>query len=201
MPHSRAIRVIRGLGAAGFATFVALLFHMAGGGQVPHALGVLAPFILSAAASTLLAGRRLSIVRLVPSVILSQSLFHLLFTLGSAPMASSSSHQHGAIVTLAAPAAGAHMSADGAMWEGHAIAALVTIGAVHWGEKVTTTIAHVAIRVVTWLAHAFGHGPLSSPQCLRPAVSASPRSWLIAASPFGLSLEPAPRRGPPLLPA
>ena len=47
-------------------------------------LGVVVPLALSLFVSVLLAGRRLSVIRLGVSVIASQTLFHSLFVLGTA---------------------------------------------------------------------------------------------------------------------
>lgn len=81
--YQRALRhqrALRGSAAAVFATFVALASHMIGGGALPSAMGVVVPLVLSMLVCVLLAGRRLSLLRLSLSVLASQSLFHLLFS-------------------------------------------------------------------------------------------------------------------------
>lgn len=74
-------RTLRGTLAAVFATFVALTSHILGGGSFPTAMGVIVPLALSILVCVLLAGRRLSLPRLTVSVGISQTLFHLLFSL------------------------------------------------------------------------------------------------------------------------
>lgn len=123
MPQPRAIRVARGSVAAGIATFVALLSHAAGGGQMPGWLGVVVPLVLSVAVCTALAGRRLSLWRLSLAVATSQVFFHTLFVLGTfapsaATIASPSHHIHGPVPILMgeAAAASSHLHADASMW-------------------------------------------------------------------------------------
>lgn len=74
-------RALRGTLAAAFATFVALTSHILGGGSFPTAMGVIVPLALSILVCVLLSGRRLSLPRLTVSVGISQTLFHLLFSL------------------------------------------------------------------------------------------------------------------------
>jgi len=74
-------RALRGTLAAAFATFVALTSHILGGGSFPTAMGVIVPLALSILVCVLLSGRRLSLPRLTFSVGISQTLFHLLFSL------------------------------------------------------------------------------------------------------------------------
>nr|WP_281063461.1 hypothetical protein [Brevibacterium permense] len=74
-------RALRGTLAAAFATFVALTSHILGGGAFPSAMGVVVPLALSILVCVLLSGRRLSLPRLTFSVGISQTLFHLLFSL------------------------------------------------------------------------------------------------------------------------
>lgn len=76
----RGQRARRGAAAAGFATFVALASHVIAGGGLPTAMGVVVPLVLSTLICVLLSGRRLSLPRLTSSVLVSQSLFHLLFS-------------------------------------------------------------------------------------------------------------------------
>ena len=49
MSSARSARATRGVIAATFATLVALISHVAGGGAVPGPIGVIAPLILSIA--------------------------------------------------------------------------------------------------------------------------------------------------------
>src|SRR3954469_11517812 len=64
---SRGARVARGLAAAGFATYIAALFHVAGGGLPPSMLALTLSLTFSGLACIALAGRRSSWWRLVLS--------------------------------------------------------------------------------------------------------------------------------------
>ncbi|MGK9147160.1 hypothetical protein KXS11_05990 [Plantibacter flavus] len=150
MSSARSTRTLRGVVAAAFSTFVALLSHVAGGGSMPGVLGLVVPLMFSTLVCVLLAGRRLSIVRLSLSVAVSQVLFHTLFVLGaaqgSASTAMPSGHAaHGAHVTL--DASSMPMMHDGhagaGMWFAHVIAGLVTIAALHRAETLLSTVAAV----------------------------------------------------------
>lgn len=122
------------------ATFVALLSHVSAGGAVPGWLGIAIPFVLSLAVCTVLTGRRLSLWRLSVAVVLSQALFHTLFVLGSfaVPGAAQGHHtMHGMgemPPSSSAPMADA-LQGDPVMWLGHAVAAVVTVLALHRGER------------------------------------------------------------------
>ncbi|MBN9201811.1 MAG: hypothetical protein ABS61_08570 [Microbacterium sp. SCN 70-18] len=162
MRPSRASRVSRGLLAAGVATFVALLSHVAAGGAMPGLLGIILPLVLAAAASTLLVGRRLSVWRLSLAVMLSQALFHVLFVLGAAPVAGAgadaalhaSGHDHGGMtstLSAAEPAVtGAMLHGDAIMWVLHALAAVVTIAALHRGERACAILRQTAVDAARW---------------------------------------------------
>ncbi len=101
--HDRGTRVARGAAAAAVATFVALLSHVSGGGEVPGILGIVVPLALSFVACTALAGRRTSALRLGLAVAVSQVLFHTLFVLGSY-RPGAEGHVHGAVPTAATAA-------------------------------------------------------------------------------------------------
>jgi len=146
MSSSRSTRTLRGVVAAAFSTFIALLSHVAGGGSMPGILGIVVPLMFSTFVCVLLAGRRLSIVRLSLSVAASQVLFHTLFVLGAAQgstsMAMPSNHlSHGASVTL--DVSSMPMTHDGqagtGMWLAHMVAGLVTIAALHRAETLLLT--------------------------------------------------------------
>lgn len=87
---ARWARVNRGLGAAVLSTFVAALFHVAGGGAVPSSLAITVSLTFSSLACIALAGHRLRLWSLTISVVLSQLAFHALFSLGQGVQAGSS---------------------------------------------------------------------------------------------------------------
>ncbi|MFJ4224616.1 hypothetical protein [Microbacterium sp. NPDC089695] len=153
MTSTRKPAVVRGLVASSVAIFVALAGHVSGGGAMPGALGILVPWMLSFAACVLLAGRRLSLIRLALSVGVSQFLFHTLFVLGTiTPSGAAAPHVHGAPLVLPAVAgATGAVVADGGMWVGHLIAALVTVAALHRGERLALALYALAAQAVRWV--------------------------------------------------
>ncbi len=201
MPSDRSDRVLRGSSAAVFATFVALLSHVAGGGQVPGALGVVVPLVLSTAACVLLAGRRLTLLRTTLSVVVSQVLFHTLFVLGTSPRTTQhpGSTGHGAhgptaaldLVTGATATAGHH--ADVGMWSAHVAAGLVTIAAFQRAGSLLSALAAVREFVLVRLVRrALTAAPPTHP--VRVETSTPPR----LSRPLGFHPETTALRGPPL---
>lgn len=156
MRPSRALRLLRGGVAATIATFVALLSHVAGGGAMPAWLGVVAPWLLSLAVCTVLAGRALSLVRLTIAVAISQFLFHALFVLGAvgtsagSVMVGQGTHVHGALPAMTAEAMPAMIHADPTMWQWHAFAALTTIAALHRGERAVVRLLALTREIAEW---------------------------------------------------
>lgn len=137
---SRGGRVARGLAAASFATFVAALFHVAGGGAPPSALALTLSLTFSGLACIALAGKKTSWWRLAGSVGISQFSFHALFSLSpSGSFVGATEHVHaGSHLTLVPgrDSSAMTMSHDGAvMWVSHVGAALVTIAAIRYGER------------------------------------------------------------------
>ncbi|MGR0220020.1 hypothetical protein [Agromyces sp. ZXT2-6] len=198
-PRSRARRALHGLAAASLATFVALASHVLAGGEPPSWVGVLAPWTLSVAASTLLAGRTLSLARLSAAVLVSQGLFHALFTLGAAPAAGTAvagahaGHAHGAASAIDLTAVAA--SADAGMWGWHAVAAAVTIVALHQAERVLGLLATLAARVARWVVAVLPAPPRSE----APARVRSGVPGIRVLLPAGVFPAARPLRGPPLL--
>lgn len=156
MKPSRKPAVLRGFVASSLATFAALAGHMTGGGQMPGLLGILVPWVFSFMICVLLAGRKLSVIRLSISVAASQVLFHALFVLGTiTPSGNTAPHVHGAplVLPVGTGTAGVAdaMVADGAMWFGHLVALIVTVVALHRGERVLLALRDLAVLAVRWL--------------------------------------------------
>jgi len=138
------MRVLRGTVTAVFAILVAMLSHMAGGGHAPGAVGLVLAAALAVPTCILLAGRAVSAVRLSVAVACSQAVMHLLFSVGS-PTATTmrvvgGHHGHGGqLITTGSAAPGmadmAGMHAGSSMWVAHALAAVVTIVALRFGER------------------------------------------------------------------
>lgn len=145
---TRSARVARGLIAAGFATFVAALFHVAGGGLPPSAVALTLSLVFSGLGCIVLAGKRSTLWRSASSVALSQFLFHALFSLSpSAHFAGATGHLHpGSHLTMVTDGAAATpmsgMSLSGSwMWLAHAAAALLTLAALRYGERVFVAVS------------------------------------------------------------
>lgn len=200
----RWARVGRGAAAAAFATFFAAFSHAAAGSTAPGAVGVVLAFAFAVLACTALAGRRMSLPRLVVGVLSSQALFHLLFAVGAGdPRIDWSQHigHHGEVVgTLplgVAPSAqtSVHAGHDGAwMWVAHAAAALATIAVARWGARALGAVAglvDLGLRLV--VARAAALAPVETPG-VRAAVVTSVPDWTPHAR---LILGRMRHRGPP----
>lgn len=179
---------------------------------MPGWLGILLPLILAAAASTLLVGRRLSVSRLGLAVVLSQALFHVLFVLGAGPAAGTDAvlhahahahahgHQHGALtsaVSGAEPAVtAASLHGDAVMWALHALAAVVTVVALHRGERACAILRQTAADVARWARRLVLVALVFVP------VGPTRTPVIAAAAPLGavadVVLSAVRRRGPPV---
>ena len=166
---------MRGFAAASLATFAALAGHVTGGGQMPGSIGILIPWVLSFMVCVLLAGRKLSVIRLSLSVAISQFLFHVLFVLGTIqPSGQAVGHVHGAPLVLpAAIGMTEAVAADGLMWVGHLMAALVTVVVAYRGERMLLALRALAIQVARWVRRrvdaALGSPDLLDVRILRSA--------------------------------
>lgn len=175
MSPSRKPAVVRGFAAASLATFAALAGHVTGGGQMPGSIGILIPWVLSFMVCVLLAGRKLSVIRLSLSVAISQFLFHVLFVLGTIqPSGQAVGHVHGAPLVLpAAIGMTEAVAADGLMWVGHLMAALVTVVVAYRGERMLLALRALAIQVARWVRRrvdaALGSPDLLDVRILRSA--------------------------------
>lgn len=200
----RWARVGRGAAAASFATFFAAFSHAVAGSTAPGAVGVVIAFAFALLVCTALAGRRLSLPRLVVGVLTSQALFHLLFGVGAGdPRIDWSQHlgHHGEVVGtlplgIAAPAqAPVHAAHDGAwMWMAHVVAAAATIVAARWGARALAALAalvDLGLRLV--VRRAASLVPVETPG-VRAAVVAIVPEWAPRAR---LLLGRMRHRGPP----
>ena len=122
---------------------MAAFSHTLGGDAAPSWFGVVASFVLSLAVCTALSGRTLSWWRLAASVAASQVLFHALFSGPGAPMGSSG-HAHD-VSALPMPAMDAH---DDRMILAHAIAGVITLLALRFGERAFWSTAECARLVL-----------------------------------------------------
>lgn len=209
MLSSRQVRAARGAVAASVATFVALMSHLLGGGEIPGLLGIVVPWLLSLPVCMMLAGRRLSLWRLSISVAVSQVLFHVLFVLGTpstdGPMvASHAGHGARGIETMPMPVTGdasvhtAAIHADPIMWVWHGIAAVVTIAALYRGEQTLSRLRDLASQTVAWVRRRLATTVLP-PALSSPTERLVSAIWSTASLSDGVELAPLRRRGPPLL--
>lgn len=199
MRPSRAPRVLRGSIAATVATFVAMMSHVAAGGTVPGWLGIAVPWTLSVAVCTMLVGRALSLVRLSLGVVVSQLLYHGLFVLGAvAPSGTpTTGHDHGHTIAVSTEALTVPLAADPAMWVSHALAAVVTVAALHRGERSLLRLRDVAALLLAWLRRSVRRIRIDLIPALRVEL---PRDVEVG---FFAPLDPIAgvirRRGPPAL--
>lgn len=170
---------------------------------MPNWLGLLVPAALSLMVCTVLAGRRVSPVRLSLAVIVSQSLFHLLFVLGATGLApvTTPGHDHAHMTmpmpTVTAPVAEAVAASGGTtMWLGHAVAAAVTIAALLRGERALRALTAFVCDVASWLRRRVA-ALAPAPAFFLPARR-MPHITVARPSLLRLVLRSAPRRGPPL---
>lgn len=153
MTSSRRLALARGTTAATVTLLVSLAGHVSAGGTMPGPLGIAVPFILALMVCVLLAGRRLSIIRLSVSVAVAQFLFHTLFVLGAiTPTGTSGAHVHGEPLVLPeTTGVGSALVADGGMWALHALAAALTVLALHRGERMLVALIQLAQRLAGWV--------------------------------------------------
>lgn len=209
MRRSGGARVVRGSLAASVATFVALLSHVSAGGAVPGPLGILVPFVLSVFVCTVLAGRRLSAIRLSLAVAGSQALFHSLFVLGVVSTGAPrlvTGHDHAAVLPPATgavlPATGALLPAgavlpatDGRMLLWHLFAAALTTVALYRGERAARRLRTLAAEVLAWLRRWVPSLPAEQSPAPRRAPLDVPRDHRVGDL---ISPRANGRRGPPV---
>lgn len=194
MRPSRRIPLLRGFVGASFATFVALASHVWVGGPMPGLLGIAVPWLLSLTVCILLAGRRLSILRLSLSVLASQLLFHALFVLGSiTPSAGLAPHVH-ALAPLSFSGDAVLVPEDAGMWIAHGLASALTIAALHRGELIVRALLSAASAIAAWVRRIVPTAvsvTLDIPARRRWAVACAP----VPQDPLRAEIH---RRGPPL---
>ena len=202
---TRWARFVRGWIAAAIAVFVALCSHLLAGGDAPGLPGILLCLAFAGMICVVLAGRTLSTPRLAVAVGLSQFLFHGVFgMLGSAPMSIAGGHPHDAHtmdmsaqpMPLPVPMAAADsgMAMPTWMWFAHAVAAVITVLALRFGERAFWRLVALAAPWVRMLL-AFA----------RPVAVHAPPASIPAADvllpPRLVVLSPQRHRGPPALAA
>lgn len=156
--QSRGVRVLRGGAVAGISVSIAAVSHVASGGATPGALGLIIALTMAVLVSIALAGRTLSLFRLSVSVVISQIVFHILFSLGadlptpaagSQPVGMLGMVMSGGHTTALPDLSSAHAAAalemsSAQMWFGHAVAAIVTIVVLRYGERAFWRLVELA---------------------------------------------------------
>lgn len=200
---TRWARFARGWIVALFSTFVAALSHTVAGGAVPGALAVVVSLAFAGIVSIVLAGRTLSTWRLSVAVLISQLIFHGLFSFGGSggalvTTAATTAHTHSAgTVTVLAPSVqvGSMSGAEhGAMMTvAHILAAVVTVVALRYGERAFWGLLDIATAQLRALVRVLVLTPIPNiPQVLSAATAALPPRDL------AVLLSPMRHRGPPL---
>ncbi|AOT03037.1 hypothetical protein [Arthrobacter sp. U41] len=198
---ARGLRLVRGWIGAVVATSIAAGSHFLAGGNAPELPLLLLALALSGLACTALTDRGLSLWRLSVGVVLSQGLFHWLFSGAAAPHVSRApAGGHLAHSSVLDPAAGTIFSsatdhASPLMWLGHAVAAILTVAVLRHGEvAVVRLLQAMRLRVTAFF-------PLFQPLPVRPAAAALPANRPVRpVRNLGAPLLVMRHRGPPLLP-
>ena len=198
---TRWARFARGWIVAAVSTFVAALSHTVGGGAVPGLLAVVVSLAFAGIVSIALSGRTLSTWRLTAAVLVSQLIFHGLFSLGSAggtlvttDAASAHANHAGSIAVSALPAGTMSGTDHGLMMTlAHIVAAVVTVIALRFGERAFWGLFTTAAVALTALVKVIVLTPIPSIPRSIPALSTflPPRDLLVLLSPMR-------HRGPPV---
>lgn len=147
---SRQLRLLRGFAASSVATIIAAVSHTIGGGAAPHPLLIAALSVFLTPSAALLVGRRLSLPRLAMTVLLSQSVFHVLFVAlnataaPSATAVTSAGHQHSLMLTPL----GEGVAPDAGMLAAHVIAGILTVALLWRGENLLRAVARWARAIL-----------------------------------------------------
>jgi hypothetical protein len=200
---TRWARFARGWIVAAFSTFVAALSHTVGGGAVPGLLAVVVSLAFAGIVSIALSGRTLSTWRLTVAVLISQLIFHGLFSFGSAggslvTSGSATSHAHNAgSLAVLAPSTAQAGSMSGSdhglmMTVAHILAAVVTVVALRFGERAFWGLLTTATVMLASLVRVLVLTPIPRiPRAIAASTSALPPRELL------VLLSPMRHRGPP----
>lgn len=202
---TRWARFARGWIIALVSTLFAAVSHTVGGGAAPGALAVVLSLAFAGILCVGLAGRTLSRVRVILSVLLSQLIFHTLFSFGGAGgslspdvLTAGNTHNHSALAGLpwlADTTAVSHGAghAGWMMWLAHTVAAVVTVAVLRHGEEAFWGFVEFSGRSIRALIqHAAS--TLPAPPTLRRAAVTAPCD---APPDLGVLLVARPHRGPP----
>lgn len=191
---TRWARLARGTIAAAVATFLAAFSHSVAAGEVPSTFSLTVSFALSVFVCVALTGRRVSLPRTAVAVAVSQTIFHTLFTAvgASAPIIGTTDAGHHTASTVTAALAPTHHHGAG-MWAAHALAALVTVLALRFGEgawwAIVGTARFALSSVSRWAALRAAPAPSA------PRLAVADRFFIRRE--LGILLSVMRHRGPP----
>ena len=219
---TRAARQLRGWAVAFSATGVAAAAHVLAGGSIPYPSILLLCLALSAMVSCALAGKVSSLAGTAAAVLLSQGLFHWMFTAGGAGAPASAGGPGGLSAAGSAaghaghaghltpayldPAAAGQLAAgaepgalsvmghtSAAMWLGHLLAAAVTVLLIRHGEAALLRLLSAVRLRIAAVFPLFLLFPALVPQ--PPKLSS--RTIVTPLASLGVPLLVMRHRGPP----
>ncbi len=193
MSDGRAGRALRGVLAGSLTTFLALAFHVFGGGVAPAAPALLGSLLATVWVCVLLAGRRMRWWSLAIAVAISQAILHAVFSVATASVVvtglGSHTHGHDQGAVIVSLAHGGH-----AMALSHVLAGVTTLAGLILGDRLLTSVLTGARRAARALARLAAD--IAAPLPAAPRVPVATGSSVAA---FDRFLRCAPRRGPPAL--
>ncbi|GAA1113133.1 hypothetical protein [Arthrobacter flavus] len=159
-----AARLTRGLLVAVTSTFLAGASHALAGGGVPTVAAVIA-MTLGTLVCVILAGRRLTLARIIVGVAISQVVFHSLFALftgaSTAPTGSMVGHGHELVLPIPSAAMTGSDYPGILMLASHLAAGLLTIALVRHGEALWWALVGVLAASLTAMIRWVGSCPFS----------------------------------------
>ncbi|QIG38179.1 hypothetical protein G5T42_00700 [Microbacterium sp. 4R-513] len=188
---ARQVRAVRGVAAASVATVVAATAHTLAGGGPPPPVLVAVVILLASPVAVALAGRSLALWRLALTVLVSQVLFHMSFAIAAGATGEPApAHAHHLVgpAWVHTPTASVAWPPAPLMVAGHVVAAIVTVLALHRGERMLRALA----RGVRGLVGRVVEIPTpASPRSVSPVLANVPdlRSSILSSE--------KPTRGPP----
>ncbi|TFC07212.1 hypothetical protein E3O42_00250 [Cryobacterium adonitolivorans] len=198
---TRWARFARGWIVAAFSTFVAALSHTVGVGAVPGLLAVVVSLAFAGIVSVALSARTLSTWRLSVAVLLSQLIFHTLFSFGSAGGAlvttdAATAHaNHAGSVAVSAMPPGSMSGVDHGLMMAlaHVLAAVVTVVALRFGERAFWGLFSTATMALKTLVRVIVLTPIpNAPRAIAASSAALPPRDLL------VLLSSMRHRGPPV---
>lgn len=193
----RAVRTLRGVGAAVVCTLTAALSHSLADGHMASGFAVVVALTASVFVCIALAGRRLSPGRLALAVVLSQGAYHAMFAFAPAGAVTVTTHSSAAGVHAAHTIIGLDMDVAASahhhgamMWLAHLVAAAVTFWALRRGERTAIALLELLRVAVDHLVRV--PEPVSLP---RRRAAAFRVRW---APPNAPVLSSCSQRGPPV---